>query len=367
MTIVAERYDYVVGVDTHAAQHMFVIVQTRTGAVLTEPEKFATNEAGLGRAISWIGRKSTGRVLVAIEGSGCYGKRLSVALAQAGIDVAETRAPVKRRGGKADVFDAEAAARSVLGLPCDRLIAPRASGDRDALAVVLARRHALSKEMTADRQRLLDLTRRFDLGIDTRQGLGWQRTEQIARWRPRRSDTPALAEIRQTAVTLAVKAIATRTELKVNEKHLRRLVKKTMPELLNVLGVGPVSAAEILVSWSHHGRFRDEARWAMHAGVAPIQTGSGKTDGRYHRMNPFGDRDLNRAMWIIARTRLLHSERTKAYAAKRAAAGTKKAAIMRLIQRYVARDIYRFLTATATATAASADADTGNEATPTAA
>ncbi|MFF1687448.1 MULTISPECIES: transposase [unclassified Streptomyces] len=51
------------------------------------------------------------------------------------------------------------------------------------------------------------------------------------------------------------------------------------PALLDLLGVGPITATQILVSWSHPGRFRSEAAFASFAGVSPIPASSGLTTG----------------------------------------------------------------------------------------
>ena len=55
--------------------------------------------------------------------------------------------------------------------------------------------------------------------------------------------------------------------------------------------MGPVVAAELLVSWSHRGRVRNEAAFASLAGVAPLEASSGQRSR--HRLNRGGDRDLN--------------------------------------------------------------------------
>lgn len=80
------------------------------------------------------------------------------------------------------------------------------------------------------------------------------------------------------------------------------------PSCLPDVGVGPITAAQILVSWSHPGRFRSEAAFASFAGVSPIPASSGLTNR--HRINRSGDRQLNRALhtivglWIAAAARL---------------------------------------------------------------
>ena len=109
-------------------------------------------------------------------------------------------------------------------------------------------------------------------------------------------------------------------------------------------GVGPITGAQLLLAYSHHGRFRSEAAFAMHAGVAPIPTGSGKTDGTRVRLNPGNDRALNSAIHYIAHSRMTHWPPTKTYLATRQARGCDKNATGRMIKRYVARDLYRILT-----------------------
>ena len=96
-------------------------------------------------------------------------------------------------------------------------------------------------------------------------------------------------------------------ELRANKAQLRQLVAQVMPALLDQPGVGPMSAAQLLVSWSHPGRCRSEAAFATLAGVSPLEASSGKITR--HRLNPFGDRQLNRALHVIVNWRMLHHPR----------------------------------------------------------
>jgi transposase len=89
------------------------------------------------------------------------------------------------------------------------------------------------------------------------------------------------------------------------------------PVLLELPGVGVVTAAQVIVSWSHAGRLRSEAAFAMLGGVAPIEASSGKVTR--HRLNRGGDRQLNRALHTIVLSRLQHHPTTKAYAARQTA------------------------------------------------
>ena len=78
-------------------------------------------------------------------------------------------------------------------------------------------------------------------------------------------------------------------------------------------GLGALSAAQILLSWSHAGRIRTEAAFGMLSGTAPVPVSSGRTDR--HRLNRLGDRQLNRAIHVIAVTRMRCHPPTLAYAA----------------------------------------------------
>jgi len=64
--------------------------------------------------------------------------------------------------------------------------------------------------------------------------------------------------------------------LRDNQQQLHHLVAQVMPLLLTQPGVGPMSAAQLVVSWSHPGRFRSEAAFASLAGVCPIEASSGR-------------------------------------------------------------------------------------------
>jgi transposase len=83
------------------------------------------------------------------------------------------------------------------------------------------------------------------------------------------------ATVRALALT-AQRVLVARHEAKQLEAELRQLVTVVAPALLTQPGIGPVSAAQLLISWSHRGRFRSEAAFAMLAGVAPVQASSGQ-------------------------------------------------------------------------------------------
>lgn len=102
MSIVAERYKFVIGVDTHAATHSLALVTAATGAHLDEAV-FPNTVSGWDRAWNWIARRIDGQsALVVIEGIGSYGAGLAERVSSASLPVAEPPA-IPRRSGAVSV------------------------------------------------------------------------------------------------------------------------------------------------------------------------------------------------------------------------------------------------------------------------
>lgn len=345
MVIVAEKYGHVIGVDTHSRTHTLTGVNTRTG-VITGPETFPTSPAGLKRALGWISRTTTqGLVLVAMEGVRSYGATFTDVLTGAGIEVTEVPPPgkaLRARQGKSDQIDSLAAAQSVLPLRADSLLKPRsAAGIRDCLATLLAARRRMDTYRTVQRNALTALVRTIDLGIDARRALTDAQITSIASWRTRPSDTLTQEVARREAIYLAKSIRVLKTELQDNAHALGRLSEDLAPGLQEEPGYGPITAATILVAYSHHGRFTCEAQFASLAGVAPIPASSGNITR--HRLNRFGDRHLNQAFDVIARTRMRFHEPTIEYVERQYEAKKTYREIKRKLKRYIARATYRKL------------------------
>jgi transposase len=148
------------------------------------------------------------------------------------------------------------------------------------------------------------------------------------------------------ATVRALRATAQRIQLLAAEAdqlqaELTSLVRAVAPWLLEVPGVGPLSAAQVLVSWSHAGRFRSEAAVAALAGTNPIPASSGQVT-RY-RLNRGGDRQLNRALHTILLVRLRTDPDTRAYMARRTAQGKSRRDAKRCLRRIIARQLFRLL------------------------
>ena len=348
MLIVSEHFGLVIAVDTHAATHTLVAVEARTGGA-GAAVSFPTSRAGLRRAVAWVDRQADGQdqamVLVAVEGVGSYGATFARLLGEAGYQVVE--APTVPYGvqygkGKSDTLDAVRIARATLALDVQELRLPRRDdGPRAALRVLRTARDQMNGERTRAINALTALLRTTDLGVDLRRSLTKTQLRTVVAWRTRPSDDIAAATARSEAVRLATQILLLDEQLKHNQTSITAQVKALAPDLLQLLGVGPVVAASILIAWSHPGRVRSEAALASLAGTSPIPASSGKTVR--HRLNRGGDRTLNNAMYTIAITRMRVDEQTKTYVARRMAEGKTKKDATRLLKRYITRQIYRFL------------------------
>ena len=134
-----------------------------------------------------------------------------------------------------------------------------------------------------------------------------------------------------------------------NRAQLQTIVDEMAPGLTERRGIGAVTAAQAIVSFSHPGRCRSDAAFAALSGTSPLQASSGKTVR--HRLNRGGDRALNSAIHTIAITRMRCCPTTKDYVARRTAEGKSSREIRRCLKRYIARELYRALNASTTLTA----------------
>jgi transposase len=348
--MLAELVDAVVGVDTHRDTHQ-VEIALPNGALIAVTT-ISNDSSGYAELLAWIVDHAPGpRLVVSIEGTRSYGVGLARAAAAAGLIVLECEQPHRntRRGkGKSDPIDAHLAVLTALRLNADRLPTPRADGDREALRILLGARQELTTTSTAQTNRLRALL----LGGDdtdrqlARGPLTEARLASLARRRPpreaSREQAVRHAEIRRLALALREAARV----LKANRAQLQTIVNDLVPGLIERRGIGPVSAAQAIVSFSHPGRCRNDAAFAALGGASPLPASSGRTVR--HRLNRGGDRALNRALHTIAATRMRSCPTTQAYMARRTAEGKNPKEIRRCLKRYIARQLYRTLTTSMT-------------------
>ena len=165
-----------------------------------------------------------------------------------------------------------------------------------------------------------------------------QRCSRFRRSSSRRPD--------QLATILVLRSLAQRIQTATHEadqleREILAHVRALAPELLDEPGVGPIVAAQVIVTWSHRDRLRSEAAFARLAGVAPLPASSGLTIR--HRLSRGGDRQLNRALHTVILHRRQHDQATKDYIARRVAEGKTTRDAIRLLKRYLARHLYRLL------------------------
>ncbi len=132
-------------------------------------------------------------------------------------------------------------------------------------------------------------------------------------------------------------------EISELDEQLDRLVSEVAPQLVAVEGIGTDTAASLLIAAGDNPeRLKNEAYSDAHlCGAAPIPASSGKTVR--HRLNRHGDRDANRALYVIAVCRMSRDKRTRAYVERRTKEGKSKKEIIRCLKRYIAREVYRIL------------------------
>ncbi|MFD0655459.1 transposase [Streptomyces malaysiensis] len=239
------------------------------------------------------------------------------------------------------MLDAIRAAKEALVI--EHLIQPRLRGEREALRVLLATRSGAVLASTAaiNQLKALIVSAPDELRAELRK---LKRPAQIAYCAQFRDRPAQDLEHRMTVRAMrstAQRIQALQTEAKELENEILALVRQQALELLGLLGVGPITAAQILVSWSHQGRFRSEAAFASFAGVSPISASSGLTNR--HRLNRSGDRQLNRAMHTITLVRMRLDPSTKTYVARKIAEGKSSRDAQRCLKRVICRQIFKIL------------------------
>ncbi|OAP20908.1 Transposase IS116/IS110/IS902 family protein [Amycolatopsis sp. M39] len=275
------------------------------------------------------------------RGTSSYGAGLTAFLLRQGERVVEAcrpKRPPRRGGRKSDALDA---AREILS--GDHLIEPCQRGNREALRVLMSTRAGAVSARTAaiNHLKALIVSAPEQLRAELRDRSSDAQIGYCAKLR----DRPAQNLEHRTTVramrSTAHRIHALKAEANELEREIARLVGQARPDLVRLPGVGPLSAAQVLISWSHPGRLRSEAAFASLAGAAPIPASSGLTN-RY-RLNRGGDRQLNRALHTIVLTRSRTDPATRAYIDRRLAEGKTLRDIKRCLKRIVARQLFRLL------------------------
>ena len=343
LTIVGTSRPVTGGVDTHLDVNVAAALDGMGG--LLGVEQFPTSPAGNKALLVWL--KTLGAIArVGVEGTGSYGAPLARYLGRAGVAVVEVDRPnrqERRRKGKTDVIDAIEAARAAQG---ERQLgsAKTRDGNVEAIrALVVAKRSAKSTKIKSLNQiRHLGFTAPEEIR-QCLQGLTSRMVaKQAAALRPRVGSDPVVYATKTALRALGRRVLALDAETAGIDQLLTQLLQEGHEDLLSLYGVGIDSAAALLVTAGDNpDRLRSEPSWARLCGVAPLEASSGKVVR--HRLNPGGDRQANAALWHIVVTRMSSDPRTRLYVERRSKEGRSKKEIIRVLKRYVAREVYYYL------------------------
>ena len=328
------------GVDTHKDVHVSAVCD-HAGRLLGA-ESFAAGPGGYRGLEAWM--RSFGPVVkVGVEGTSSYGVGLARHLAGAGIEVVEVIRPnrqMRRRRGKSDTVDAEAAARAALS--GDAATAPK--GNDGTVESIRALRVALCStrsHRTRVANQIGDLVTTAPDAL--RAGLepltAAERVRRCARFRPGELTEPVEAT-KAALRTLARQHRVLDADLAELRRHLDELTAAANPALRAAKGIGPDTASILLIAAGDNPqRLRSEASFAALCGASPVEASSGKITR--HRLNTGGNRQANHALWRIAMVRLSTDADTRAYAQRRQTDGKTRRETIRCLKRYIAREVYR--------------------------
>jgi transposase len=335
-----QALDVIGGIDTHA-ETVHVAALDTLGRELGDKE-FPTTPAGYRRALEFLAKFGELQC-IGIEGTSSYGAGITNAARAADYKVREVIRPqrtVRRMQGKSDPIDAYQAARAVLSGQARTM--PK-TDDVDAIRALLTARRSAAKARTAAMNQIHDMLITAPVAVREKyrslstKGL----IDALTACRPATQNGVA------RAVLSALKMLAQRhqfltAQARELEDQMRELIAATNLALLSAKGVGPVTAAQLLITaGGHPERLASETSFAALCGTAPVPASSGKTI-RY-RLSRGGDRQANSALHTIATVRWSSDARTKAFVAAQRAKGRSNPEIHRVLKRAIAREIYKLL------------------------
>lgn len=343
-----------VGVDVHKDTHCAVAVD-EVGRQFGRPLTVRSTDAGHLQLLRWSKRhgEQRGGVVIAVEDCRHVSGRLERALLAAGARVlrvppklmAGARASARTRG-KSDPIDALAIARAALREP-DLPVAEHTHASRQ-LKLLVDHREDLVNSRTQAQNRLRWHLHELDPGLEPKarslDSLGV--LDELSG----RLLALAVDGVQVTVKRIALELLGDIRDLTVRARALERelagLVAAQAPQLLEMPGCGVLTAAKIVGETANPTRFRSEACFAMHAGVAPIPASSGRTNR--HRLARGGNRQLNAALHRIAVTQTRLDGPGRDYYQRRLQMHNTKMEALRAMKRRLARAVFTRLQPTTT-------------------
>jgi transposase len=326
----------VLGIDTHKLTHVAVILN---GLGRHEDTlQFSATDAGATELLGWSQRH--GSPLVAgIEGTGSYGYQLTRFLQSAGVTVVEVNRPDRanrRRKGKSDPIDAEAAARAVVAGQATAVPKNREGAVEALRALTITRNSAVKATTTASNQIKALLV---GAGQDLRDEMRVQSLLQLA---TRCSQLVPVNGLHAALASLGRRWLQLHVEVVALDRMIRDLVRRTVPRLIERPGIGMHTAAQLLITaGGNPDRLHSDTAFAALCGASPVQASSGQR--HRHRLSRGGDRAANNALWTIANNRMIHDARTREFAEKRRGTGDSRKDTLRVLKRYIARETFAII------------------------
>lgn len=341
----AAEHGVVGGVDTHKDLHVAAVVDAQDRVLGSR--SFPTTRQGYRQMLAWM--RSFGHLQrIGVEATGTYGAGLLRFMQRAGVEVLEVTTPDKhdrRKRGKNDDLDAQNAAHAAFA--GKRTVTPKT---RDGMIESLRVLKACRKTAVAARRIALQMIDNTivcapdDLRQTLRDMTRMQLVRTLAAWRPDLTDFRNVASAyRITLKSLGRRYLELHDEIADLDVMIGAIVDELAPDLVARNSIGHRTAAQLLLTAGDNAeRLQSEASFAALCGVSPIPASSGKTIR--HRLNRGGDRAANSALHIIAIGRLRTDPRTKTYMAKRTAEGHSKLEVIRVLKRYIAREVFSLIT-----------------------
>jgi transposase len=325
------------GIDTHKDTLAAAVVddngrQRAACTVRNEPDGFGELAKQFAdHGVLWVG----------VECSGTYGRPVAAALKTAGFEVFEVPGSMtvrernrKPTRGKSDPIDALAVARIVARgepLPPARC----EEGLADDLQQLTHYRRQLLKERTRVSNRIhVDLTI-LHPGYQRQLTQLTRPVHFVAARKLLRGRTGVRVEITRTRLD---RLRQLDTEIKALAGRITALVLATRTNLLDIRGVGPLTAGRIMGETRDVRRFRDRNAFAAGNGTAPIPVSSGRMD-RY-RLNRAGNRRLNEAIHTIALVQSRAACEGRSFLDRKKASGKTSRDAVRSLKRRLSDVVY---------------------------
>lgn len=327
------------GIDPHKQTHTAVAIDGATGKVRGE-RTVRARSGGYEQLVAWARDLDEDRVFAVEDCRHVSGglERHLISRGERAVRVAPKLMASHRRTdrtfGKSDPIDAKAVA--VAALRHRELPEARLAGPERKIGLLAAHREDLVAERTRACNRLRWLVHDLDPDLVPAKGV-LDRDVALTRLHL------MLAELApSTELSICLELIERIGQINARERELarqvERLVRDVAPALLEIPGCAALTAAKLVAEIANVERFATEARFAMHAGVAPLLASSGAS--HRHRLNRKGNRQLNAALHRIAITQLRIHEPAKVFVSRKRTEGMSNREALRCLKRQLARVVY---------------------------